>query len=85
MDTATTHRPTVTVRMFRDGSTQWPVSSMDARWTDEKEGASLLLFNRRKNEHVLVSVVETEDVERAIKVTNERRIQMIANGEWPKE
>ena len=34
------------------------------------------------NGHMMVSV-RTEDVERAIKVANEKRVQFIASGEWP--
>lgn len=36
-----------------------------------------------KKNHYLICDVVTDDEERAIKVANERRTMLIANGEWP--
>lgn len=74
------------VHMLRDGSTEY-VEQQDS--TYELEGVSNLwdrlkapAFRGKNLPVVLTSTVWATDAGHAIKIVNERRIQMIASGEW---
>ena len=69
--------------------------TVDAWVEMDKEGAASVTFHKRATSHRIGAdvklhyfqnsrrfVVNTDDIERAIKVANERRVELIASGKW---
>ena len=64
------------VRMLRDGTVEWVmVQDFDV---NAQESYNLI----KVNPHPLYAEVWARDKKHAVKIVNERRAQMIANGEW---
>ena len=71
----------VSVKMKRDGTVMG--SYIDDVKSDELDYS--VTWYGYYNDYILHNRVRGNDYERAVKVTNELRTRLIANGEWPEE